>query len=152
MHIPEQLFSLPLLKDVKTQPIELVFRTSGIVASGGAATFASALYTVPNDRVFCCTGWGVFCDPNAVGGYMQTAGMAYQLPNGTTVYLQSRSIGFILAGAPCPQHLLGDACDIWLPPGGIASVLCTFSGGGVTHNVTFSLTGVTFPRGSVALA
>lgn len=150
MHIPEQLYSLPLLKDVKTQQIELVTRWRGPDATGGSPTYSQPLYQIPKDRVAIVTAWGLFVDPNAGGGYCTAAGPYWLSPAGQTAYLGIQMGGFAVAGTTL--HMIGGSCSIWLPPGGEVGIISTYNPTALSHNVSASISLLTIPRGAIALS
>lgn len=148
MHVPEQLFSLPLLKDVKTQPLELVFRRVESLA-GGLLT-SQVLYTVPSDRVFCLTSWGVTYANDGLGGGMVAAWLAATINVSSIHYLDGKILGYNPTGAIVAVHSLGSTGSIWIPPG--AEVALASSNNCVGNpNVFYAIAGLTFPRGAVSI-
>lgn len=149
MHIPEQLFSLPLLKDVRTQPIELIIRR-GPTNVAVANLFTAALFTVPKDRVFCCTSFAAQALPDAVGGTPVSCALTLDIDGLNNTYIAaSPPHGFALAAGQ-PIQAMGTACSIWCPPGSIVGVAVAFNTS-AGHSVTPGLTGLCFPRGSIAI-
>jgi len=149
MHIPEQLFSLPLLKDVRTQPLELIVRR-GTTDVAAAQLFTQALYTVPKDRVFCVTSFACQALPDPLGGTPTDLALTVNVDGVNTNYVcATPTLGFALAAGQ-PIHALGMACSIWLPPGALVGVALAFNAL-ATHSWTPGLTGLCFPRGAISI-
>jgi len=151
MHIPEQLFALPLLKDVKTQPIEYVFRRGPNTVAALSIFFSGVMYTVPQDRFFCLTSYAAAMTPDAIGG-TPTSLSVYGVID-TFVGAQPIA-GMLVLGATLaagqPTQTFGQATSIWLPPGTQISMQGTFNTT-ATHGFLPTLSGITFPRGSVSI-
>lgn len=150
MHIPEQLFSLPLLKDLRTQQIELIVRR-GATTVAASNLFTAALYTVPKDRVFCVSSFACQALPDAIGGTPVTLALTLDVDGVNTNYVcATPTTGFSLAAGQ-PIQALGMACSIWCPPGSIVGLALAFNTS-ATHSWTPGLTGLSFPRGAVAVS
>jgi len=148
MHVPEQLFSLPLLKDVRTQPLEIIQRTVTVTSAG--LLNSSLLYTVPKDRIFCLSGWGVGYAVVGGGGGMVSAWVALGIQGTVTHYLQGQSLGYNPTGALASFQHLGASASIWVPPG--SEVYLAQSNNSIdAPNIFYTLNGLTFPRGSVSI-
>lgn len=149
MHIPEQLFSLPLLKDVRTQPIELIIRRTGPQVSA-ANLFTLLMYQVPKDRVFCVSSFAAACLPDPVGGTPVSVALTVDYDGLASTYVcAAPPSGFSLAAGQ-PIHGFGAPCSIWVPPGANVGLAVAFNTA-ATHSVTGGLSGICFPRGSVAV-
>lgn len=150
MHIPEQLFSLPLLKDFRTQQLELVFRYNSATVVGSAFIQSPSLFIVPTDRVFCVTSWCANITPDTSGGFVTSAALYATVPGLNNYGVLGVNGPGVNTGTNQLVQSYGSACSVWLPPGTIISVAATLNVA-ATHTGTFTLTGISFPRGSVAV-
>lgn len=149
MHAPEQLFALPLLKDVRTQPLEIVFR-SVTVDTGGFSIAEADVYQVPQDRVFCLAAWGVKFTPDGLGGTL--IGCSPVVTFGNIQYWiggMGGTIGFTLAAGTGPQTG-GGSGSVWCPPGSTVQMRSN-ANNALNHRFEMSVAGLTFPRGSVSV-
>jgi len=148
MHIPEQLFSLPLLKDLRTQQLELIVRR-GATTVLAASSFLELLFTVPGDRIFCVTSFAAAVLTDPLGGVCVAVGLQLDIGATSSMVCAAPGTGFV-AAAGQPIHAFGTGCSIWCPPSSRVSVYVSLNTT-ATHSVTPSLTGLSFPRGSVAI-
>jgi hypothetical protein len=148
MHVPEQLFSLPLLKDVKTQPLEIVFRSVTVDTIAFAIAEAD-VFIVPNDRVFCLSAWGVKVTVDPLGGTL--IGVTPVITFGNIQYWiggMGGTLGVTQAAGGPPQTG-GGAGSIWCPPGSTVQMRGNMNVA-ANHRFEMSIAGLTFPRGSVS--
>lgn len=150
MHFPEQLFSLPLLKDVRTQPIELVHRQTSVSVVAGNSMVTTGLYTVPRDRILCLTNVGVLFSADAIGGSF-TGGGVFALIGGQNHYLLATGNSGVTLAAGQPGIMYGATGSIWVPPGTGIEIYCSVNTN-ANHNALVSFAGITFPRGSVSIS
>ena len=151
MHIPEQLFSLPLLKDTRTQPLERIVRRGDPILRPSATFQSPVLFRVPNDRIMCLTSYAATMTPDAIGGPPTSLGVGIDYP---PLGGQVLVAGMALYGAPLasgqPVLAYGASVSIWLPPGSGIQIYGTFNSA-ANHIFVPSFTGLTFPRGSVSI-
>lgn len=153
MHIPEQLFSSPLLKDLATQRCEIVLRN--VQRTGNLDVDLSIdLYQVPQDRVAVVTGWGTTLTPNGSGAVILSTGL-YAIPrdepNTTRYYLDSGQARGNTLGT---FHISGNgAAGIWCPPGSMIGVAQTIqpAAANIANAFAFYISLLTFPRGNVTV-
>lgn len=153
MHFPEQLFSLPLLKDFQTQQIETVLRRKEL-AFGGFAVFAVAIFIVPRDRFLILTGVNCLFTADPAGGVLSGAAAYCTLDTGSAeqfdLLATAGGPGIALAAGQ-PGINYGGSGSIWVPPGATVYVRASASIVG-NHTATMTITGLTIPRGNVAVS
>lgn len=153
MHVPEQLFSLPLLKDVKTQPLELVYRRAlGTSLGGQIIQTPTPIYQVPGDRILVITSFAVEVTPDLNGGWVFSV-CALIGPDGGTQYAAFPSAGPGANSGTNPNGVAqtyGATGSVWVPPTATVSGYCVLNVPGA-HVGYFSMVGITIPRGSVSI-
>lgn len=148
-NVPEILYSLPLLKDIRTQPIDLVFRRRLENTGGNSSIQITNLYRVPNDRIAILQSWGGQIFPDPAGGSPNDVGLFLRQAQGGDIFLDSSQPGFAW-GIGKTWGALGGSVNIWAPPGSEIGIFATFSVPG-THQVEGSISLISIPRGSVSL-
>jgi len=155
MHVPEQLFSLPLLKDVRTQPLEIVYRTvtGGIVGGQFVTTGATPLYIVPSDRILVISSFAVECTPDLGGGWPICVGLVVALTgeSGRTVMAAAGAGANTGTNPNGVSQTYGATGSVWVPPNATLSASALFNVAG-SHVCNFTFAGLTIPRGSVSIA
>lgn len=150
MHIPEQLFSLPMLKDVRTQSIELIVRRAFSASGGLAGWLSPILFTVPKDRIWICTSFSVEFSADAAGGTAAGVGLFLQQAGGANQSVCAATGGGYVLSAGQPAQDYGNSCSIWFPPGSECTIRMTSNGAG-NHSAFFNVSGLSIPRGSIAV-
>lgn len=147
MRIPEQLFSLPLLKDLRTQQIELVNRSVSV--TGVAALVAGAdMYTVPADRIALISTYGCVLSP-VLNQLLNLVMLSYKRDG---VTFRPHSISREPFGPSTFLQALHADPELWIPPGSVVSILSQTAASDVGNVFSFEVTLLTFPRGNVSLS
>lgn len=147
MRIPEQLFSLPLLKDLRTQQIELVTRSVQVTGVAGVIA-AAEMYSIPSDRVGIVSTYGCVLNPVVIE-LMNLVMLTYQRDSTT---FRPHSIHRNPFGPSTQLQALHADPEIWLPPGSTVNVVAQLVAGDIGNLFTFELTLLTLPRGNVSLS
>lgn len=149
MIIPESLYGLPLLKDIRTQQIELVHRSAQADNIPGADLFMP-LYQVPADRLAIVFSWYVDVEPGAPASLL--AGKLIAQMNGIPFVLNAcESLRSSLGPNPSFQTS-GNSGQFWAAPSSFLGVSFLMQTGNVAHVYHSTLSAITIPRGNVALA
>jgi len=148
MLVPEQLFSSPLIKDLKTQRLEIVNRQAIVTGIALADSSIATLYTVPEDRVGVVTGYGLHYEHG--GSTVRIRGMVMYLVRDNSAFVVH---GF-QTGNDTPSTVVhyGTTCQTWVPPG-FTIQLSTglLIAGDPAMTLTYGINLLTFPRGNVSL-
>lgn len=148
MIIPEGLFGLPLLKDIKTQQIELVLRRLTLDNFPGSEP-NQKVFTVPSDRVGVCFAWQARIEPGAAAQVLY-AYLATSFDVVTDVLSSATPIPSSFGPSPLRQSASGGG-QFWLPPGADVRVGMELAAGNIGHVYFFTAGILTFPRGNVSL-
>jgi hypothetical protein len=150
MHIPEQLFASPFLKDIRTQQIELVFRRAAVQLAA-ANTGNTAIYQVQRDRIFILTGLATSFAADAVGGTMTSCFAFITFEGGAQTFIAATNNSGVTLAAGQPAIAYAWSGSVWVPPGATMSVGVT-ANTVATHSADIWVSGITIPRGNVAIS
>jgi len=150
VHIPELLFSLPLLKDRRTQQIEHIVRQKSVLGTSDTVAFAD-LYDTAADRFFVVNHVGCQGIPfDGSGGTLQYVALeAVELAGN----FNSSILATFVRGAASPGSIVQMAAGpaaIWVGPNVRLRAWAFWSNSFAGHNSQLSLSGLSIPRGNVA--
>jgi len=150
VHIPELLFSLPLLKDRRTQQIEHIVRRQTVLGTSDSIAFADLYDTAP-DRFFVVQHVGCQGVPfDGSGGLLHYVALeAIELAGSfNSTILATFVRGSAVAGSIL-QMAAGPAA-IWVGPNVRLRAWAFWSNSFPGHQSSLSISGLSIPRGNVA--
>jgi hypothetical protein len=147
---PEISYFLPALKDQRTQRLEFVFRSQTFAGALNAGDNPGVSITVPNDRFFVLTGWGLRFVGGAPGDSVVSAGLLVGEPGAGLAYLGGETIPSSVTPGQFAQHV-GQSCEYWFQPGTLVQLVVTSVTAG-SHQLRTTLQGFQLPRGNIVVA
>jgi hypothetical protein len=150
MHIPEQLFASPFLKDIRTQQIELVTRRAAL-ALIATNTGNTSIYQVSRDRIFILTGLACSFAADGAGGTMTSCFAFITFEGGAQTFLAATNNSGVTLAAGQPAIAYAWSGSIWIPPAALVSVGVTVNVS-AGHSADIWISGITIPRGNVAVS
>lgn len=149
MKVPEQLFASPLLKDLRTQRLEVIWRKTIITANNSTNVSSGTLYRTAEDRVGCVQSFGVNIIGNGAATQPLSLGLICNI-NGLVMLAATTSYQqFVITAAN--NYVGTENAETWLPPGTDISLQLTLSPGSLLPAFEFTLGLLTFPRGNVSV-
>lgn len=148
-NVPDILYSLPLLKDLQTQPVDLVIRFGSTIAAGWDSFTTPELYTVPKDRVGIIQAWGARCFPDPVGGTCTDVSLLVRPFTGGTLVFDADHSGFAWPVGKT-AGTFGGSVNIWIPPGSVLLIGAEWNVA-ANHRLDGFVSLITIPRGSVSV-
>ena len=149
MFVPEILYRQPLAKDRVTQQIEVINERLQVIGSN--ATIAGGIvYTVPNDRFFFFSNVGAQGFPEALSGARSRAMNLFFQNDAAGSGLFIGAFAAASIGGPGALSYFGGPVGVWLPPGARITAQLAWDNDFAGNVSTFTIHGVTIPRGNMA--
>lgn len=147
---PEQTYEFTRAQDIASQHLAIITRRVLNVTIPGVSDFTGSgtLFTVPRDRVFCCTSFVVIHTPGgAIDDYATGLYLLGSQPGDSGHYFANYNPAWLEATAS--ERTYGWSGEVWIPPGTVLEIYMYLARpGGGAGGASYFLTGFTIPRGN----